>query len=130
MSRPTVEIPREHWSDYFEEISREAALSPAVVESLDRRRAEAILPLPLRHLGYDRSSDEITVAVEGEAPHDDDLFPQRLHHPVAVWADAPEPFCPNVLIVCLAQDPSPVAILLKCTAPVGASSGAAPELAE
>lgn len=130
MSRPTVEIPREHWSDYFEEISQEAALSPTVVESLDRRRADAILPLPLQRIGYDPSRNEITVAVEGETPHDDDLFPQGLHDPVAVWADAPEPFCPNVLIVCLAEDPSPVAILLNCTAPVGASSEAGATLAD
>lgn len=122
MTRPDVEVPRAHWPDYFERITREARQTPTVVECLNRRRSEpAVLPAPLERISYDPEVDEVTISVEGASRLSPELLPRRLRHPVAVWVDAPEDRCPELIVIRAAARPSPVAVLLNCTAPATAS---------
>lgn len=131
MSRPDVVIPRARWQEYFERVSRGAAGAPAVVETLNRTRADSgLFPMPLRHIAYDADLDEIIIAFDGARAFAGEVFPRLLRHPVAVSADAAEGTSPTLLVIRCAEPSSPVAVLLHCrvstSALVPPASGRAP----
>lgn len=115
MSRPDVFIPHARWAEYFERVSLEAAGAPTVVETLNRKRADAgLFPMPLRRIAYDADADEIMIAFDGAPTLAGEVFPRLLRHPVAVSADAPEAASPTLLVIRCAEPSSPVAVLLHC----------------
>lgn len=118
MSRPHVVIPRARWQEYFERVTREAAGTPTVVETLRRKRADSgLFPMPLHHIAYDADADEIVIAFEAAPTLAGAVFPRHLRYPVAVSADVRESVCPTLLVIRSVEPSSPVAVLLHCRVP-------------
>jgi hypothetical protein len=75
------EVPRQEWSGFFEEVTKNHAGQDVIIEVLDREFGDGTeaLRLPLAYIEYDHKDDEVAVAVGGR----DGRYPVVLRHAVA-----------------------------------------------
>lgn len=79
-----------------------------------------------KRTAYDLDTDELIVAVDGHPLTASDIFPQRLRHPLVVWAETPERACPNLFVGCM---PSPTRVGPGLEGPEGVLAARVPRLA-
>ena len=95
------ELPKESWSGYLEDVTKNLPASEVVVEVISEEIGDQVEAnwLPFRFFEYDPRDDVFEVAVGGRGPEYPVVLRHFVHHPVRLWVDEEEGILPSQILV-------------------------------
>ncbi len=96
-----IELPKESWASYLEDISKNLPASEVVIEVIGEDIGDQVEAawLPLRFLSYDPRDDVFEVAVGGRDPEYPVVLRHLVHRPRRLWVDEEEGVLPRFVLV-------------------------------